>query len=263
MSEVASSARFTEPPVRTVILTIFFRSVDALQVLHLSGLREQWRDRYPATAGLPPLRPHRRAGVSDGDDEEAIWPFPYLIFSTADERDAIGIQNDRFVRSWAFEEGARYPGFDSLYEDLVARFREFRDVVRGEIDEEIVVTHSECYYTNEISSESIADTLVGVASEWQGGAGGVTLPASHYSGLRLHIDDTGVENCTLELMLDIERDGTTLNLSSRFAPPLTKDGEIDGVPDDDGGIPFAHEAVIQSFLRFTSDEMQESWGRKA
>ncbi|SDK10589.1 TIGR04255 family protein [Nocardioides sp. YR527] len=263
MSDVATGARFVEPPVRTVILTIFFRPVDALQVLHLSRLRELWRDRYPATAGLPPLRPHRRAGAPDGEDDDAIWPFPYLIFSTADERDAIGLQNDRFVRSWVFEEGARYPGFDSLYEDLVGRFQEFRAVVDEEIDEEVVVTHSECFYANELAPNSIPETLVGVASQWQGSAGGATLPDSHYSGLRMHIDDTGVENCTLELMLDIERDSTALNLSSRFAPPLTDDGKIEGVPDNDGGISFAHEAVIQSFLRFTSDAMQKSWGREA
>jgi uncharacterized protein (TIGR04255 family) len=254
------SLKFSTPPVRTVVLTVYFEALETLQPIHLSALREQWRSSYPSIGSLAPLRAHPHAGSGSAAREDIpSWPFPYMIFGTADESEAVAIQNDRLIRTWTFSEGASYPGYEKLSGDLKVRLDEFAVVVKEELDRELTLTSSDCRYANEITDISIADLLVGVASSWQGDAKGATLDNVHYAGLRLHIDNP--DDAASHVYVDVDTDdgdGATLEITSRYETVKTD-------ADDDaalGGLDRAHDALLSAFRRFTSEPMKMGWGQE-
>ncbi|UFN46074.1 TIGR04255 family protein [Nocardioides okcheonensis] len=260
---MGTDVKFSNPPVAAVMLTVYFEAIETLQPIHLSRLREMWRDRYPTTGNLPPLRPHPLAGVSDDDDDELTWQFPYMIFGTDDESDAVAIQNDRFVRSWHFTEGASsYPGFDELRADMAQRFQEFKTVVQAEVGRDVVLTASECRYTNPLPKMPMADLLVGVASGWKGNPGGADLSMAHYGSVFFHLDDPELPASHVSVDLDVdEADGATMTIRSRYAAnKLPSEADDQGEVLELAGVDLAHAALIRTFLTFTSSEMQTVWG---
>jgi uncharacterized protein (TIGR04255 family) len=250
-------ATFSDPPVRHVELTVYFKPIHALRVSHLSSLREAWKDDYPVVAELAPLRPRNRGGQeADVTPYREAWPFPYVMLSSKDDSRSVAFQNDRFVVTWAFDEtDASYPGFEKISAHLRDLLGQLRDVVSAETEQDLDLTRSECWYLNELPDIPATELLVGVATRWHGSAGSSELPPSHYSGFRLHIDDEDHPTCGAEISLDIDNDGASLIIASRF------DVENDQAPDEVAGLTIAHDLLIRQFLAFTSPEMQKAWGR--
>jgi hypothetical protein len=267
MTEAGREERvtFASPPVRVVVLTIYFRSLETLQPIHLSRLRELWRDEYPSTGTLPPLRPHPNsaAHIDDIESDVPSWPFPYMIFSTADEDQAVAVQSDRLVRTWQFKEGESYPGYEALAADLGDRLEQFSTVVRDELGRDIEVTTSECYYANELPDLATVELLVGVASGWSSTVpDSGELPPTHYAGVRMHIDDPDFPGTHVQLNADVDEEGSTLSITSRYSAG-GGDGE-DSSRDTPpmGGLELAHAALIHAFMQFTSDDMKSVWSRE-
>lgn len=249
--------RFETPPVRTVVLTVYFNAIRGLQVSHLAPLRQRWREDYPNVAELPPLRPLRRGGdEADLIPVDGAWPFPYVMYTSRNDQQMIALQSDRFVRSWSFDsEGDPYPGFDSLFADLREKFSEFRAVLSDELEQTASISGYECHYINELGDWDPHATLVGVATRWNGEVSNSTLPPSHYAGLRFHVDDAEHSELRSEISLDLEEDeAPVLGVSVR----LYEKAETD--PESLSGMTFAHRKALDLFLEFTSLEMQESWG---
>jgi hypothetical protein len=255
---------FTDPPVVSVSLSVFFEPVESLQASHLSSLRERWKDHYPNLAELPPLRPRNRGGNEAALVPIGAWPCPYIMFSSEDDQSSIAIQSDRFIRFWSFRPDESrpvgYPGFDEIRADLVRHFDEFRDTIRLELDQEVVLTGSECDYLNLLDEEMPAEQLmVGVTTKWATPVDASTTTAVSYGGIRLHLCDTDeLEGCSVTLRLDIDSDGPMLGIESGFE--LSDADDTPGV--ELGGLDRAHEKLIQTFLEYTSDDMQKRWGRQ-
>lgn len=252
--------KFKTPPVKTVVLTVYFEALETLQPIHLSMLRERWRDYYPSVGSLPPLRahPHAGSGTTGGDDNVPSWPFPYMIFATVDETEAIAIQNDRLIRTWGFSDGASYPGYQTLSRDLRQRLGEFAEVVKVELDRELTLTSSDCRYSNHLGEADIADLLVGVASSWSGTSNGAALDNVHYAGLRLHIDNPDDPASHVYIDVDTYEDGAELEITSRYeivVPEGDSSAEL-------GGLDKAHDALLGAFERFTSASMKSDWGQE-
>ncbi|MBW9207517.1 TIGR04255 family protein [Mumia sp. zg.B17] len=260
MDTLSQEARFAHPPVRSVYLAVYFEPVEGLQVSHFSSLRERWRNDYPVTAELPPLRPRNRGG-----EEMAVvpvspraWPFPYLMWSAEDDQQNLAIQNDRFILSWSFSPDSRYPGFDSLSTTMAERFAQFEAAVEAETSEALILAGAECQYVNRIEGYSAQQMIVGIATRWSAPDiedVGESLNAT-YSGLRLHTcTDEGMEGCSVNLSLDVDDDGTFLAIES----------ERDLLSDESNlrlaGLDVAHRQLIRKFVEFTSVEMHEAWGR--
>lgn len=254
------SVRFGRPPVQYVALTVYFEAIEGLQVSHFSSLRESWRSEYPETAELPPLRPRNRGG-----EETAVvpiaqaWPFPYLMFSTADDVETIAIQSDRFTKTWTFSPGANeYPGFDALSHDMEARFGQFLEAVNKETGQTVQPFASECLYRNSIDGWSAEELMVGIATRWEVQV--VKPPASlnaAYAGVRLHTrSDKDIPGCAVTLSLDVDEDGSVLTLESDYMP--SDEIELHGRL---GGIDVAHDNLIRKFVEFTNPEMHAKWGK--
>jgi uncharacterized protein (TIGR04255 family) len=264
-SENGSRLEFADPPVVSVSLTVFFEPVESLQASHLSSLRERWKDHYPNLAELPPLRPRNRGGNEAALVPLGAWPCPYVMFSSEDDQSSIAIQSDRFIRSWSFKADekavATYPGFEKIREDLVQHFEHFKETLRAELDQNVVITGSECDYLNLLDNEMPPEQLmVGVTTKWAAPVDTTASSGITYGGVRLHLCDTDeLEGCSVTLRLDVDSDGPMLGIESAFE--LADD---DAVADVDlGGLDRAHEKLIETFLEYTSNEMQKNWGRQA
>lgn len=237
-----------------VDLTVYFEPVQGLQVSHFSALREAWRDEYPDTAELPPLRPANRGG-----DETSVaridqaWPFPYLMFGTKDDSGSVAFQSDRLTRSWRFTEGSRYPGFLQLAADLESRIKDFSDAVKVETGQDVTLTTSECGYQNRLSNSVAPDALVGLLTGWQVSDLTPAARRARYSGIRLHLcNDDELSDCVMWVSLDVDEDGVILALNSEST------NSHSGARL--GGLDAAHGALIDTFIQFTSSEMHDSWG---
>lgn len=260
-----SRLAFADPPVVSVSLTVFFEPVESLQASHLSSLRERWKDHYPNLAELPPLRPRNRGGNEAALVPLGAWPCPYVMFSSEDDQSSIAIQSDRFIRSWSFradeEVVATYPGFEEIRKDLVEHFEQFKETLRAELGQEVAITGSECDYLNLLDNEMPPEQLmVGVTTKWATPVEPPVASAITYGGVRLHLCEADeLEGCSVTLRLDVDSDGPMLGIESAFE--LSDD---DGAADVDlGGLDRAHEKLIETFLEYTSNEMQERWGRQA
>lgn len=262
-SESESRLTFANPPVVSVSLTVFFEPIESLQASHLSSLRERWKDHYPNLAELPPLRQRNRGGNEAALVPLGSWPCPYVMFSSEDDQSSIAIQNDRFIRSWSFrvDEGtvALYPGFEKIRDDLAQHLDQFKEALRAELDQEVVITGSECDYLNLLDSGlSPEQMMVGVTTKWAMPVDAPTSSPIVYGGVRLHLCDADeLDGCWVTLRLDVDTDGPMLGIESGFDPsdgPLS-DAEL-------GGLDLAHDKLIETFLEYTSDEMQEGWGRQ-
>lgn len=260
-----SSVAFTDPPVISVSLTVYFEPVEALQATHLSSLREAWRDDFPNVAELPPLRSRNRGGEEASLVPIGAWPCPYVMFTTAGDESSIAIQSDRFICSWAFPTGdapSTYPGFQDIRARLVSHFTEFSETVRREVDRELTLTGSECDYLNLLDNNlSVEELMVGITTKWSTRVSHAVSAAVSYGGVRLHLcNDDDLLGCTVNIKLDVDNDddGPVLGISSFF--DLPSEGEDADLPL--GGLDRAHDRLIATFLEYTSDEMQQSWGRE-
>lgn len=253
---------FTNPPVKAVALTVYFEPIVGLQVTHLSAFRQGLREAFPNSAEMPPLQP-----VNRGNDETKLlpvnrsWPFPYVLYSAPNEESGVAVQNDRFVRSWAFsdEAGSGYPGFEHLYTTMQEQFDRFAEVIRSEVQQEVILTGSEAFYANTLPDMTDSDLLVGIATRWSGEPEQRTLK-TRYSGIRLHLcDDDDLEGCSINLAVDRDDDGVQLNIEVGYSLP--EDGGDDGF--ELGGLRHAHDHVITTFMNYTSAEMKEEWGMQS
>lgn len=260
-----SRPAFTEPPVVSVSLTVFFEPVERLQASHLSSLRERWKNDYPNLAELPPLRARNRGGNEAALVPLGSWPCPYIMFSGQDDRSSIAIQNDRFIRSWSFRANEHapegYPGFEQIREDLVEHFDDFKKTLRDELNQEVVVTGSECDYLNVLETDMVFEQLlVGLTTKWSAPVAQPTTSAITYAGVRLHLcDDDGLDGCSVTLRLDVDSDGATLGIESEFEVPQDAETSVDEL----GGLDRAHEKLIETFLEYTNDDMHKRWGRQS
>ena len=261
---VGQNARFQKPPVQHVSFSVYFDAIEGLQVSHFSSLRESWRDEYPETAEMPPLRPHNRGGeeVTVVPITQA-WPFPYLMFSTADDRRTIAVQNDRFTLTWKFSPSTHdYPGFDELSRLMGSRFDQFSAVISKEVGQEVSLRGSGCVYRNFLGGWTTETLMLGIVTRWSDKVS--HQPQSietEYAGLRLISMDpeptTGGE-CVTTVSLDVDEDGPYLTLEAEYA-----NTEAEVISERLGGIDMAHERLIARFLEFTSPDMHEQWGVQA
>lgn len=252
-----SIVEFERPPVQSVALTVYFEPIAGLQVSHFSSLREQWREKYPSTSELPPLRPRNRGG-----EETRLlpvggsWPFPYLLFASENETSSIAIQGDRFERGWSFGDGDQeYPGFEELSLELRTRLDEVRGVIEAETGETIKPVGSACIYLNKLPEMTLLDTMVGFSTRWQLAATDIESPKTTYAGVRLHLcNDDEMAGCAVTMSVDVDDDGTFLSIDSSYE---LQDDETDEL----GGLDTAHDMLIQKFIEYTSPEMQKQWRR--
>lgn len=191
-------------------------------------------------------------------DRGSAWPFPYLTFTSGDQ--SIIIESTKFALTWTFGDGeGEYPGYESLRDEIAARFSEFAATLNQELDIEPHVTASECQYYNEFSNESPARVIGYVLTNGSVDLGPETdLAEVDYNGYRrhslIHVNDHEVE-----VVVGVDASEAEHRTVDLFIEAKYEFGEADAFGAD--GLDIAHEALIDTFIRCTRADQQERWGR--
>lgn len=179
--------RYQRPPVRMTVFTVYFRPFD-LDLSIITALRNEWAERYPGFKQVPPRI--RRAGLLPAADPFSLsWPMPAAHLVDSSLARTLAFQFDQFSLTWNFDtEGgqSRYPGYDVLAEELIARFTEFTSIVNDKSDSTVTVDGCKCFYTNAIADIGGHEWLTSYLSV--DGSAAFLEDASHF-GFRLHRED--------------------------------------------------------------------------
>ncbi|NKY44290.1 hypothetical protein [Nocardia cerradoensis] len=258
------------PPVRWAKLTVYYEPI-VFQIGMISNLSQKWRGKnYKAIRQHPPqTRPEELPSV---DPFRTPWPMPAVEQAGESLNPALSYQFDQISLSWKFpseeiSQDNRYPGFDSLSEELLSRFGDLVNFVNEQTDDSVRVQGARCFYTNTLGSVESVEWAMGSLSNWEMGIGSPSRKnlGLEYLGVSMHRTDVNSN-------LKTRRSGW-VNLDEGENQP----GEIDitalVLPDDgfisEEGDPVsiakmllidAHEYQASLFDASFSDEMKKSWG---
>ena len=262
----STDVQFARPPVRRVVLTVFFRPVRNLKVTDLARLRESWREDYPVVNELAPQPP--RAGDSDDDfvlvPDESPWPFPHVRFASKTGDKGVGIQRDRFAIRWDFApddsgEQPQYPGYNELRRELGRLFEFFVATVQQETGSQIAPVASECRYKNVITGISAGDHLIGLYTNWKITSEAAAVDQADYLGARIHFC-ASKDNDNCSILVGVDGEGSADG--HKFFLEVETDPADEEAAHNLGGLDRAHDQLIRYFLKSTSDDLRANWGER-
>ncbi len=150
--------RFTRPPVFEVACGIHFSSERPLLTANIGAYWERVRSAFPRAEDAPPLQ-----GVVEqpGGGAVSVFEFSNLpplrrawLFS-ADGRNLIQLQQDRFIFNWKREsDGDSYPSYAVVIEQFETRLAEFIEFCRTTGVGELTIRQFELAYVNHISESN-------------------------------------------------------------------------------------------------------------
>lgn len=259
---------FDRPPVREVRLAFMFGTVGKLRSAYIGGLYDRWRAEYPDVMESPPVQPFNRSDLTQATDEDymflsedSAWPIPLTTFENSETGKKIVFQADRFAINWDFEssESDSYPGFDSLGDELVARFAEFSAQLKETPAGAPQLTHVECLYINEISGITPRQFAHGLLTDWRE-SDEIPAATNEYesSSFRQHFHLEGLETGVWVVVAPAKGDakgGTELSIRVlREVSSSDADWRTE--------LESCHEVENEQFLASTSRKMREAWGER-
>lgn len=251
--------KLERPPVRKVRLAVYFDLVAEIQVSHLAGYIEGLKSTYTDVTERAPLDPWRE---DDGEGDQvdfltptSAWPFPLLVLRD-DIGSTVAFQADRMSVTWSFGSSpdSLYPGYEELKKRLQGLLEGYRAAIREAVRQDIVIRRYECFYENHIADIAGYDLALGVLSNWTAPLSDV--PSASYAGARLEYRHKEREdNLSTLVAVDSSEDQAIPELWIRSMRDRldTEENSIDGMD-------VVHDALIESFRRYTTKGLREGWG---
>jgi uncharacterized protein (TIGR04255 family) len=262
---------FTNPPVIELVLGAQFSPLTKLTTGHFGWFWRQLGDEWVEPADGPPLEDQfelfdlpqwsQPSGIKLRL-EPAGMPGRFMVADRAKER-LLQVQTTRFHLNWRKREGV-YPSYGRLiseFEDMFARFAAF---VEGAGLGKVAVNQWELTYVDAFPQGEYWQT----PADWSGFLPGLFGTLQSADGLVL-------EHRAAEWSYEIAPKKGRLHLAAR--PGRTIEGQQaalllqttargpvgkGGAETLQAGLKLGHDAALQTFLRVTSKEAQERWGKK-
>ncbi|MER5753079.1 TIGR04255 family protein [Streptomyces sp. NPDC002088] len=264
---MSESLRFERPPVQEVTLAFMLQPMGRLQTLDLAPLRVEWRADYPQLQEVAPLSPWN---PSDRDSVEFVrtglsWPMGMCSFSTESGDRRIRFQQDRFLLSWSFGEGAQeYPGFQVLKSELLEKFTQFSKLVHEATDIYPSVKRVDVQYVNLLPGISAHDCMAGILNGWSSRS---TFPfrKPDYSGFRVHYQESELDaNVAVLIGVDsVVGESPSGDFVDSAAISLDAEAVVGEGYDYLATLESAHDVLTSAFLEVTSGEMRAKWGESS
>ncbi|MEU2434467.1 TIGR04255 family protein [Streptomyces sp. NPDC007861] len=261
---MTDSLRFERPPVHEVTLALMFQALPKLQTLDLAQLRVDWRDDYPILRESTPLTAWQTA---EQDAVEFVrsglsWPMGLSVLSAEAGDRRVKFQQDRFILSWNFSgEERRYPGYDVLKAELLAKFDQFSKLsqsISGALPE---VKRADVTYINKLPGVSAHQAMTGVLTGWSSESA-FPFRVPDYCGFRVHYNESehdprvsvliGVDSAVTE-----PSDGEFTEGSSLI---IDAESQVESGDDFSVRLDASHDVVTGAFLEVTSEKMRNQWG---
>jgi uncharacterized protein (TIGR04255 family) len=262
---------FSNPPVDETVLSIQFAPIPGFDIRYFGLYWAEVKNEYPGFQIQPPL-PSQIEQFGSGKRLESQVAF-HLI-SEPEIRawylDKTGnrlfqFQRDRLVHNWRRVVGTDdYPRYPTLRKSLVSEWQRCNDfLTRNKLArpqanqcEVVYVNHIE-YGEDWIDSRNLNDVI----AAWAEPKVSAFLPRPERVNMEVHYrfpDDSGRLHVSLQPVIR-GRDGKEvlqLTLVARGAPKSPSDEDIFHSLDK------LREWVVKGFADFTSEKMQEIWGRR-
>jgi hypothetical protein len=265
---------YAHPPVVETILGIQFEPLRDFSNAHGGLFWAELGDRWPSVNDAAPLEPQFEHLA-----ETAKWVSPsfalrvaenlpsrLMIRNKANDR-LIQLQNGRLHLNWLGHEGADYPRFESMLEELRGVEAHFAAFVKERNLGELRPNQWEVSYLNHIPREtvwkdvgdwgffkpleSVAHTQARVKLETFHGEWHFIIPPNYG---RLHVEwRHGKATKSSEELI-------ALNLTARGPIRVAEDGP--GVKLAWEGLRIGHDAIVFSFRDFMSEAANAYWGIK-
>lgn len=260
--------KFENPPVVEVICGVLYKELPKLRLPHLGVFWSTVRDAFPQPDEKPPLAPVIESFPPVlGASQAMEWidlPAPRLWLLSADGRQLLQLQKDRFLYNWKREasDDGNYPSFDKIFVEFEKWYSKFSDFVREQQLGDIEARQFELTYVNHITHANglnVVNQSRAFVDMLRSDSGNRFLPAPEtinwrttYSMPReqgrLHMSAfTGLVGGSPILRIDLTARGISVerNDASRrewFA--------------------LGHEWITHGFVDATSPELHQIWGRK-
>lgn len=259
-----SEVRFANPPVRFVILTVFFEPLVDLKTTHIGSLFDIWKTAYPRVSETGPYEYFTLPGAADESDEEGSkrdadsWPMPFIQFTDELSDVGLGFQADRFFLRWAFgDDGSTYPGFIDLFAEMKLKYEQFQDRVLDVTGASPRPTAVECHYTNDLSTvpaSAVEGTEELMLAEF--GPFGTALRNRDINSFSLQFSCAATRgNPGSEMRVTADRFGELVRAG------LTSN-QIVGDRDAFEALQDAHDELIDMFMLVTTESMRSVWGQQ-
>lgn len=268
---------YARPPLTEVVIGVQFERLDKLDAAHLGLLWDKFRSRFPRTEQKPPLDSAiERVGLRGPLAEprlELLTEFRQRLWFLSDTGDElVQVQDDRFIRNWRRQPGEHslYPRFGELeprFIDDMAVFTAFLEAEKlGSVD----ANQCEVTYVNIIartdhwsSHSDLSKVFRGWSSEF---ATAVDWPMEAVQARTAHILNDARGEFVGRLHVAIEPAfaapvGTSAEPVFRLV--LTARGRPlgPGMSGIQAFLDLGHRAVVMSFDKMVTVDMQSAWGR--
>lgn len=270
---------YDRPPLIEVVIGVQFERLARLDAARLGLLWERFRSRFPKTDQKPALDPSiERLGLRGplgATRLELLSEFRQrLWFLNEAEDELVQVQDDRFIRNW--RQGSAHDRAYPRFEELLPRFFEDFAVFRAFLDAEQVGTvaanQCEVTYVNLIKSNDHWSSHGQLANIFQGWSPEYSqrvewpLESVQFNVAHLINDDKGEFVGRLHVSMEpvfATAQGSPATPVPAFRLTLTARGRplSEGFDGISSFLELGHRAVVTSFDKMASGDMQRAWGR--
>ena len=264
---MAELPKFSAPPIAEVVLGVQFEAVENWSAAHTGRFWSQSLDaNWVHAKEAPPLetkleeftgRPRfarQSLRISEGQEPVRVQ------ITTSDGERMLQIQDSRVHYNWR-RRSERYPGYDVIRAEFLEAFGKFQDFVGSSGIGSLAPNLWELTYVNRISRGDLWAT----PGDWGRVLPSLALPSLGDIGQEVetiatnHVFIIGDNRGRLYLSVRHASDEDAKDEMIRFE--LTARGPVEEQADLPQGLDLGHEAIVRTFVEFTSEEAHRAWDR--
>lgn len=260
--------RFQYPPINELVIATYFNPpLFTLRSEHVGLFWSRIRDEFPTVEQQQPVGGPEAFGVIGGEGQldtvgNDVFPMPRFWFVSHDEANLVQLQKNALMLNWR-RRNAEYPHYaESLKPAFDRYYRLFEEfAVRDAGVQALAIGRCELTYVN----------VIGACDYWKGPQDTVkVIPSLVVPDYGLACSTAPAFNCTYVYLLENEiqlrvsirsAESTTEPRSPLLVFEIRANGRLVGAqkPAADAWFERAHDAVIDCFLRMTSNEVQHTY----
>ncbi|RRQ29227.1 hypothetical protein DK926_04925 [Rhodococcus sp. Eu-32] len=267
-----NNPQYDEPPVRSVVLTVYYAPISDLGLPLALELSKLWMGSYPAVS-QETLRPRPPELPATSPFEGDSWPFPRIVQTDSTLSRAISYQFDQISLRWTFDGGVqanKYPGFEELFLELTNVYNDFLQVVNKISESHVIVQGCGCEYSNSFDATPPENWAVGFMTGWSSGIPDKSVVTGQNEVFIRFSGESAVDDVDKTYSVQASRGKThgssiRIRATARYRSADGSDSTATESVNEFAAVSVlmnsAHDLLIEKFESASSDSMKEEWGK--
>ncbi len=255
---------FERPPVIEVVCGVQFRAIPTWTTACYGLYWARIRDQYPDTEDRPPL-PRQFPDSAQAPVEletPLLPPLRRAFYITRPPNYLVQLQANRFLHNWRkVSEGDQYPRYEDAFKRFSTRWGDFQEFVRelgaGPLQPEMY----ELTYINHIA----APDATFPRDVWKFlsfyNENPLSDPEFEPSGLRIHFA-WPLKGGSGSLLMDVRHGRRLPDESEILSVEFTARGPAGAHIQMFEWFDVAHDAIVNSFSKLTTEQAHQFWGKR-